>query len=174
MNKYLACRVSAFTFVAGVFALLLAALSLLPAQAMRVNLPPRPTPQPTSPPTSQPTPQIEPTSWPALAGVASSIELRVRFGRLEQARHWQEYWTVVEWQDALGGWHEVEGWRGTLDEIVDGEGRKVWWMAQKDLGTGPFRWTVYRRLSGGLLARSEPFDLPGTAGQTAVINVALR
>ena len=24
-------------------------------------------------------------------------------------------WAVVQWQDAVGDWHDVEGWRGALD-----------------------------------------------------------
>ena len=160
MNTYRVNQRWALAFAAGVFALLVAALLIWPARAVRADLPPRPTPQPAPPEAG-------------LAGVAP-IELRVRFVREEQARRWQELWTVVEWQDAFGGWHDVEGWRGTLDEIVDGEGRKVWWVYQRDLGTGPFRWTVYRSPAGRLLAHSEPFHLPGAAGQTVTVNVALR
>src|SRR5688572_16967693 len=40
-------------------------------------------------------------------------------------------WTVVQWADPLGGWHDVEGWRGDLDE---GE-QKVWWVLDKDFNT---------------------------------------
>lgn len=165
MNTYRVDQRLAFALVAGVFALLPAVLSLQPVPAAQAALPPRPTPQPTLP--------IESDSESALVGVAS-IELLARFGQTGQVQCWQELWTVVEWQDASGDWHEVEGWRGTLDKIVDGDGRKVWWVYQRDLGTGPFRWTVYRSPAGGLLAHSEPFDLPGAAGQTVTVGVALR
>ena len=50
-------------------------------------------------------------------------------------------WSVVQWQDSAGNWHDVEGWRGTLDS----QGYIRWWVDAKDFGTGPFRWVI----SGG-------------------------
>jgi hypothetical protein len=47
-------------------------------------------------------------------------------------------WSVVQWQDINGNWHDVEGWRGTLDS----NGYIRWWVAAKDFGTGPFRWVI--------------------------------
>ncbi len=47
-------------------------------------------------------------------------------------------WSVVQWQDVNGNWHDVEGWRGTLDS----SGYIRWWVAAKDFGTGPFRWVI--------------------------------
>ena len=47
-------------------------------------------------------------------------------------------WSVVQWQDSAGNWHDVEGWRGTLDS----SGYIRWWVAAKDFGTGPFRWVI--------------------------------
>jgi hypothetical protein len=84
--------------------------------------------------------------------------------------HWQDVCTVVQWQDAWGDWHDVEGWRGTLDGVsadVSGKivGHKTWWVAAKDLGKGPFRWQVYRCENGKLLATSAPFYLPGSQGR---------
>lgn len=67
-------------------------------------------------------------------------------------------WTVVQWQDSTDGWHDVEGWRGTLDR-----GQKIWWVAQRDFGTGPFRWVIYEGEGGRLLATSESFYLPAAA-----------
>jgi hypothetical protein len=69
-------------------------------------------------------------------------------------------WTVVQWQDSAGGWHDIEGWRGTLDG-----GQKIWWVAQRDFGTGPFRWVIYEGQGGRLLATSESFYLPASAEQ---------
>ena len=34
-------------------------------------------------------------------------------------------WTIVQWQDSAGGWHDIEGWQGTLDE----SDQKMWWLA---------------------------------------------
>jgi hypothetical protein len=92
--------------------------------------------------------------------------------------HWQELWTIVQWQDNEGRWHDVEGWQGTLDSITvadDGKvtGKKTWWVGEKDLGTGPFRWRVYRGKGSWLLATSAPFDLPAAIGQKIVVEVSL-
>ena len=77
-------------------------------------------------------------------------------------------WTVVQWQDSDGGWHDVTGWQGTLE----GQGRR-WWVAAKDFGTGPFRWVIYRAQNGARLAISEVFDLPQQPNETVLIQVTL-
>lgn len=79
----------------------------------------------------------------------------------------QGIWTIVQWQDNLGDWHDVSGWQGTTE--LDGTQR--WWIAPEDLGTGPFRWTIYEAQDGDLLAASEPFDLPEQTLQTTVVSV---
>jgi hypothetical protein len=76
-------------------------------------------------------------------------------------------WTVVQWQDALGDWHNVEGWQGTLDE----GNKKAWWVDKADLGKGPFRWAVTQ--SGERLATSESFYLPDSVGQTVRVSISL-
>jgi hypothetical protein len=68
-------------------------------------------------------------------------------------------WTVVQWQDGLGGWHDVDGWRGDLDA---GQ-QKVWWVLGKDFDTGPFRWVVYDQRDGNVWAISKSFMLPARA-----------
>jgi len=78
-------------------------------------------------------------------------------------------WTVVQWQDSAGGWHDVEGWRGMLDE----GGAKRWWVAPKDLNTGPFRWIVTQGPDGGELAASDPFTLPGSARQILQVSLSV-
>lgn len=78
-------------------------------------------------------------------------------------------WTVVQWADPLGGWHEVEGWRGDLDE---GQ-QKVWWVLGKDFNTGPFRWVVlHNKTSGQVWAISKSFDLPAGANQWVHVTVS--
>jgi hypothetical protein len=66
-------------------------------------------------------------------------------------------WTVVQWQDFQGDWHDVDGWRAPAKS-----GQHVrWWVAAKDAGTGPFRWFIYdRRKDQRHLWTSEPFYLP--------------
>jgi hypothetical protein len=76
-------------------------------------------------------------------------------------------WTVVQWQDRLGGWHDVEGWQGTLDA----DGKKTWWVDKTDLGKGPFRWKIVQ--DGELLAASESFYLPGSRGEVVKVSVSL-
>jgi hypothetical protein len=94
-----------------------------------------------------------------------------------ESAHWQELWTVVQWQDPHTGlWHTVEGWQGTLDTVEVDEaglvtGEKTWWVGKDELGKGPFRWLVYREQGGGLLTTSTAFDLPGVAGTSVTVTV---
>lgn len=76
-------------------------------------------------------------------------------------------WTVVQWQDGLGGWHNVEGWRGDLDE---GGTQKVWWVLERNFGQGPFRWIVYEKRDGMVWGMSVSFFLPRFGGDTITVN----
>jgi hypothetical protein len=58
--------------------------------------------------------------------------------------------------------------------MAGGEGKKVWWVYTSDFGKAPFRWSVYHRLSGKQLARSEAFGLPSTNGQAVRMSVTLK
>jgi len=144
--------------VAGVCVLL--AVAVLPAypQAALAG-PPRPTPR----------------SRPASAPTGATIALAIRFDPLwpQAGIPWQDLWTVVQWQDGWGTWHDVAGWQGTPDGIVDGEGRKVWWLSWELFGQGPFRWVIYRARGGDPLATSEPFHLPTAPGQSVRVDVAI-
>jgi hypothetical protein len=82
-------------------------------------------------------------------------------------------WTVVQWQDRLGGWHDVEGWRGTFDEVNNWIGSKIWWVAKANFDTGPFRWAIYQSQGGKLLAISPAFRLPRYEGEEVKIEVSL-
>ncbi|MCB9446278.1 MAG: hypothetical protein H6669_18780 [Ardenticatenaceae bacterium] len=78
-------------------------------------------------------------------------------------------WTVVQWQDALGDWHDVEGWQGMLDD-----GRiKLWWVAPADFATGPFRWAAYTAPDGEMLGLSAKFSLPGTVKEVIQVELPL-
>jgi hypothetical protein len=74
-------------------------------------------------------------------------------------------WSVVQWQDSNGNWHDVEGWRGPLSDANN----RLWWVAAKDFGTGPFRWAVTQGPGGPLLGVSAPFNLPGAANETVQV-----
>ena len=79
-------------------------------------------------------------------------------------------WTIVQWQDTAGGWHDIDGWQGTLDE---GD-QKMWWLGPGLFGKGPFRWLVYQSTKGEkLLAPSESFYLPDAEGEELRIEVSL-
>jgi len=89
---------------------------------------------------------------------------------------WQDLWSEVEWSDGEN-WFLVDGWRGNLDSIDQEDsvwtGHKAWWVAQHDLGKGPFRWIVYTHEGGDALITSEPFDLPAERGQATMVKVEL-
>lgn len=162
MNKCSVRHNFALVLIVAVITVLAAGLLRLSIQVTQAaGLPPRTAPH-------------QPGSESTWEDCTASIELRVRFSREEEARCWQVLWTVVEWQDTLGAWHEVAGWRGTLDEFVNGEGKKVWWVSRKDLGTGPFRWTVYSDPTGKLLMHSKAFHMPAATGQTVVMDVTIK
>jgi hypothetical protein len=78
-------------------------------------------------------------------------------------------WTVVQWQDSAGGWHDIDGWEGTLDE----GNKRVWRVAPAAFGTGPFRWLVYQSQGGKLIATSDSFYLPDAAGKKLRVEVSL-
>jgi hypothetical protein len=76
---------------------------------------------------------------------------------------------IVQWQDGLGGWHDVDSWRGELD----GRARAIWWVSPDHFGDGPFRWLVYRGSDGEVLGTSEPFNLPGGHRHLVRVEVSL-
>jgi hypothetical protein len=137
--------------------------------AAQADLPPRPSP-PTAPAQSNddgPPP-------------GAQITLQATFdpGWPWDRVHWQDLWTVVEWQSAEGAWHTVEGWQGTLDGVEVGEkgdvsGEKTWWVYEPNLGQGPFRWSVYEGRGGHLIVVSDAFDLPERVDQRSTIEVSL-
>ena len=91
--------------------------------------------------------------------------------------HWQEdLWLKVQWQDDKGVWQDMEGWEGTLDAIQQKEdwmGMKEIWLADAQLGTGPYRWQVYVKDSERLLTTSEEFYLPSKGGDLVELDMML-
>jgi uncharacterized repeat protein (TIGR01451 family) len=138
-----------------------------PGHASALPQKPTPPPKPPSPPTPTPAPTSSPSSKPVPSG--GFIELCVQFLQALNTP-WQELWTVVQWQDDRDSWHDVEGWRGTLDEVEGDEGKKTWWVAKNGFGDGSFRWMLYRsEKTDVLLSRSAPFHLSNTAGETITV-----
>jgi hypothetical protein len=124
--------------------------------------------------TRTPTPGAPSPPMPALPGAFIALQVGFPEGGLDY--HWQELWTIVQWQDAFGRWHDVSGWQGTLDRVrrsgPDVIGQKVWWLASDLFGKGPFRWLVYRAQGGAVLAESEPFSLPDAAGEVEAVEIS--
>ena len=101
-----------------------------------------------------------------------TIELVVRFspaGRASGA--WKKLWTLVQWQDGAGAWHDVDAWRSGLQGSSDGNGYQVWAVSPSDLGHGPFRWLILRGPQGPQVAASEPFNMPAQPGGTVQVQV---
>jgi hypothetical protein len=122
------------------------------------TLPPRPTIAPLT--TPDPPPHAE-GGW---------IVLRAALKDMMSA---QTVWSVVQWQDAAGEWHNVEGWQGTFDVVVGTVGIKTWWVAPRDLAKGPFRWVIYQERDGAWLAASDTFYLPRNLAETIYITLPL-
>ncbi|NJM41933.1 MAG: hypothetical protein HC853_14845 [Anaerolineae bacterium] len=117
----------------------LVGLGMSPLQPSRAQLPPRPTPGlPPRPPA--PAPVLPPA--PQASG--GHIVLRLPHAHTD--------WTEVVWEDATGGLHLVEGWRAYA-----AQGEVRWFVAPYDFRKGPFRWQVYDKPNGRLLATSERF-----------------
>lgn len=173
-----------FILIFSALGVLLASLGLMGMQANAAPPPPLP-PVPTATATPSPTPTPGPTlprgpTAPAAPFSGAFIKLHVRFPQAWpwDKANWQKLHTIVQWQDPNGSWHDVAGWRGTLDNVeptADGHmvGSKVWWLAAENFGTGAFRWQVHRDQAGPLLTTSEVFYLPTTMRRTLVIEVTL-
>lgn len=135
------------------------------------DLPPRPT---VIPGTNVPGSDL--SSNPAKDG--GRIQLHAQFSQAWpwNELHWQSLWTVVQWYDADGNWHVVDGWQGNLDTIEQKEagwvGQKEWWAGAEILGSGPYRWLVYRQ-DGQLLATSDAFALPDVPGGLIIVELLL-
>ncbi|MBU1110905.1 hypothetical protein KKB83_04795 [Patescibacteria group bacterium] len=146
---------------------LIALLVLMPVLALAPTaVAQEPTPTPTVPIGPGPFWPIDPQGGQKAEGGVIELRISLTAGPPE----WQKFWTTVQWQDASGGWHDVEGWQGTFDRTENGNAVKIWWVSEAQLGTGPYRWQVSRQ-NGELVATSETFNLPAEAGQTVVVEV---
>lgn len=159
-----------FLIMTGMAMVLLAAVLPSLASAAPSDLPPRPTP-------TTPEPTAEPPAQPTIDG--GQIVLQVVFGEnwSSTGLEWQDLWTVVQWQDPWGNWHDVSGWQGTLDKVCKSadqvKGMKSWWVPQSFFGKGAFRWLVYTAVDGDLLEQTESFELPVRVGQDVLLELEL-
>lgn len=68
----------------------------------------------------------------------------------------------VQWQDPLGGWHNIDSWLVPFDESQLGYVPN--YVDPSDFGTGPYRWVLFDSLGGKILGTSAPFMFPGGDG----------
>lgn len=157
-------------------AVFLALISLLltwpPHTQAGPELPPREAPDPARPPGDDRDDSQPNGAHIVLRVFSTSDGVNGAPEGVQSARH--ELWTMVQWQDSTGSWHDVDGWQGTPDD----KDQKTWWLAQDLFGKGPFRWLIYRGSSRGpdgdrLIATSEPFHLPNSPGEKLHIQVSL-
>jgi hypothetical protein len=152
----------------GFYALILLGGQAAPASA----LPPRHTATPTAMPTA--------TSSPVEAFTLryGYIELQVFVPYTASIAPATPLWATVQWGDAAGQWHDVEGWQGPLQR-VDSEPQPYsqvrWWVYARDYGKGPFRWAIYQAgtpasVRGAQLMVSGPFTLPLTGNDIVVVH----
>ena len=120
--------------------------------------PPTPVPAPSAGPTFHP-PTVE-LLYPHLTGGFIALQVEP----LQPG-----WWTSLQWQDAFGHWHDVDGWQGAFNE----GGQVLWWVAPDDLGTGPFRWLVAESQDGSGLTTSEAFHLPAHNGEVLHVTVSV-
>jgi hypothetical protein len=161
-------------------ALLTAMLSLVVAYAApSEGRPPNEKGAPLVLPPLPPSPPLTPgQATPTFTGGFVALQIRFPQAWPAQGTDWQSLWTVVQWQDEKGTWRDVEGWQGSLDEVVTQAdrtvvGKKTWWVAEDDLDIGPFCWRIYRNQGSALIATSETFELPPRKGTTTTVEVAL-
>ena len=131
------------------FALAGLVLTLSPTVAAPPTLPPRPVADPT--PTDVAAPARAVGAWIQVQGPVSVS---------------QDVWVVVQWQDSLGNWNDVDSWRGQYDSISNNVGVKTWWVDQTLFGATMFRWTAYDKKSGQVVSSTSPFSLPNVKNQT--------
>lgn len=79
----------------------------------------------------------------------------------------EPYWAVVQWQDGLGEWHDIDSWRGQVED-----GYVLWFVSEDLFGAGPFRWLVTDQ-DGQTLGSSESFDMPLYRGTITSVLVEL-
>ena len=123
-----------------------------------------------SSPTTSPGPRNTPAPPPPPPPRGAEIQLRTEIGAAGVPP--EQLWTKVQHQ--VGGqWEDVDGWQGTLDEVIGATGLKSWWAGEELLGAGPFRWVVYEREGGRALAQSAQFNVPEENWDTEIVRVVV-
>jgi hypothetical protein len=77
-------------------------------------------------------------------------------------------WALVQWRDAGGIWHNVDGWQGGVDA-----GLQRWGVFPREFGRGPFRWVLFDGPKGRLLKTSASFYLPTKDEEVVKVSISL-
>ena len=118
------------------------------------------------------TPPAAPTTIPGVPGVPGVRTVYTPGGgyiELHISSAQPEAWTIVQWLDDNGVWHDVDGWRG-----MSKAGAIKWWVDLGDFNKGPFRWITFESKNGKHLSDSSSFYLPDATGQTIVVTISIR
>jgi hypothetical protein len=86
---------------------------------------------------------------------------------------WQPLYTVVQWQDNDGVWHDVQGWQSQLLVPEEQPAVQTWAVAPSHFGRGPFRWLVFDREMREVLGVSTTFYLPQTPNTAVSVEIDL-
>lgn len=118
------------------------------------------------PPRYTPTPTSRPTTSELKRGY---IELRLYSSTSTPL------YSVVQWVDGMGNWHDVTGWQDTPQNVNEYR-QSRWWVYPHDYGKGPFRWAIFQAeaaQSGAPLAVSQSFSLPLTDNDVVMQQVII-
>jgi hypothetical protein len=153
-------------FRLGLCVFVLLGLALLPAgvRAGSPNLPPRP-----------PFPGGGGGGGDGDGGGHSAILLHISAGQGTPAdgAAWAALWTLVQWQDGLSNWHDVDGWQGPPAGSITDPNHKSWPVEERLFAKGPFRWVVKQGQSGAIIGASGPFYLPHDDSEVVKVDVKL-
>lgn len=95
---------------------------------------------------------------PVLADDFATISVYARGATLGQR-------VEVQWGDAIGGWHRVDGWSSSLDHLTpQGVPFQRFTVFSDNFGQGPFRWVIYNTDGVTVWAIGPKFTLPTQPG----------
>lgn len=123
------------------------------------------------PPRNTPGPPERETPTPTTITTAEAPVIDQPMGayiRLQISPSNQVYWTEIEWQDDLGSWHRVNGWKGNTTA-----GNVQWFVGPELFQAGPFRWLVFSEENGDFLVTTRQFCLPAYANEIMILAVNL-
>ncbi|MBE2198070.1 MAG: hypothetical protein IAE79_05630 [Anaerolinea sp.] len=159
--------------ILGLLALILpvlffASLTLAATDSGLPDRPPTMTPLPA--PTDTPEPVQSPTQVPPAETVQHNAPVAGGFLLLQIVGGNNALWTEMQWLASDGAWMTVDGWRGN----PSADGVVMWYVGPENLGFRAwFRWLVFDKEGGQLLATSDAFKLPGGAQQVVPVTVTV-